>query len=159
MWAFFHSANKSWEFNDSDSTLWEAFLGHGIDKALDYGLDQVGVLDHVAAIIAKELDPTSTTTCRVADALLSHFTIEDARELPETLFEFINDMLQSSYPPEPRNKQQALWTLRSIGRAIENCPSEHVVDLLRLIEDGLCTWISDEHQALSEEEYAYDVRV
>ncbi|KAJ7486049.1 hypothetical protein B0H11DRAFT_2016731 [Mycena galericulata] len=150
------TANKTWELCDSDYDLWEKFLGHGIDKALDYGLEAVGVLDHVAAIVVKEHNPTSTTTCRVADALLSHLTIEDARELPEALFEFINDALRSSYPPEPRNKQQALWTLRSVARVIEYCPSEHVVDLLRLIEDGLCTWISDEHQVLSETEYAYD---
>ncbi|KAJ7781760.1 hypothetical protein DFH07DRAFT_386505 [Mycena maculata] len=151
------TANKNWELSDSDIGLWETFLGQGVDKALDYGLEQVAVFDHVAAIIMRDHNPTSNTTSRVADALLSHLKIDEARELPETLFEFINDALRSSYPPEPRNKQHALWTLRTLARTIEICPSEYAVDLLRLIEEGLCTWISDEHQALSETEYAYDI--
>ncbi|KAJ7643993.1 hypothetical protein FB45DRAFT_896622 [Roridomyces roridus] len=150
-------AHKNWDFNDSDYTLWESLLGHGIDKALDYGLDAVSVVDHVAAAVAKEHNPASTATCLVADALLAHLPMEDARELPETLFEFINEVVLSNYPPEPRNKQQALWTLRSVARAIEKCPPELVLDLMRIIEGGLCTWISDEHGALGETEYAYDI--
>ncbi|KAJ6585182.1 hypothetical protein B0H19DRAFT_1108667 [Mycena capillaripes] len=150
------SAKKSWDLSDSDHELWETFLGHGIDKALDYGLDAVTVVDHVAAAIAKEHNPTSTTALRVADALVSHLDMEEMRELPDALFEFVNDALRSSYPPEPRNKQHALWTLRTLARTVENCPPEHVLDLLRLIEDGVCIWLSDEHQALSEAEYSYD---
>ncbi|KAJ7442615.1 hypothetical protein FB451DRAFT_1297033 [Mycena latifolia] len=150
------TAKKSWELSESDFGLWETFLGHAIDKGLDYGADAVNVLDHVAAIIMKGQSPTSTTASRVADALLSQLTIEEVRELPETLFEFINDTLRSSYPPEPRNTQQALWTLRSVARAIENCPLELLGELLCLVEDGLCLWVSDAHQALSDTDYAYD---
>ncbi|KAF7365027.1 hypothetical protein MVEN_00373800 [Mycena venus] len=151
------SAKKSWELSDPDYELWDAFLGHGIDKALDYGLDEDGVLNHVASFIVKVYDPTSTTASRVAESLLEQLEKVELRELPESLFELVNDTLRSSYPPEPRNKQRALWTLRSLQRAIENCPPELVVDMLRLIEDGLCTWVSDEHQALSEADYDYDV--
>jgi hypothetical protein len=155
----FYSARKRWELDDSDYQLWETFLGHGIDKALDYGLDPVNVVDHVASLIVKEHNPTSTTTSRVADCLLSQLDMEEVRELPEALCEFVNDTLRSSYPPEPRNMQHALWTLRSISRTIDSCPAEHVVNLLRLLEDGLCVWMSDEHQALNETEYNYDVGV
>ncbi|KAF8171986.1 hypothetical protein K438DRAFT_186713 [Mycena galopus ATCC 62051] len=150
------TAKESWELSDSDYEHWEAFLGHGIDKALDYGLDAVGVLDHVASAIVKEHNPTSTTVSRFVEALLENLEKEDMRELPESLFELVNDTLRSSYPPAPRNKQHALWTLRSLQRIIENCPLELVGDMLRLIEDGLCTWLSDEHQALNQEEYDYD---
>ncbi|KAJ7016133.1 hypothetical protein C8F04DRAFT_1056651, partial [Mycena alexandri] len=111
------TAKKSWELSDSDHDLWEAFLGNVIDKALDYGLDNISVLDHVAASIAKEYNPTSTMSNRIADALLSHLeNFHEARELPESLLEFVNDTLRSSYPPEPRNKQHALWTLRTVTR-------------------------------------------
>ncbi|KAJ7784375.1 hypothetical protein B0H16DRAFT_295876 [Mycena metata] len=151
------TANKSWELSDSDYDLWEAFLGRGIEKALDYGLDNISVLDHVASSIAKEHSPTSTTSSRIADLLLSHLeNFHEARELPESLMEFVNDTLRSSYPPEPRNKQHALWTLRTVTRTIESCPTEFAVDLLRLLEEGLCVWLSDEHQALTETEYGYD---
>ncbi|KAJ6621847.1 hypothetical protein B0H10DRAFT_2214900 [Mycena sp. CBHHK59/15] len=150
------TAKKTWEFGESEYELWEAFLGHGIDKALDYGLDTVAVLDHVAANIVKEHNPTSTSASRVADLLLSQLNMEDVREIPETLFEFVNDTLRSSYPPEPRNKQQALWTLRTVVRMIEKCPQEHIIHLLLLMEEGLCTWVSDEHEALDETEYVYD---
>jgi hypothetical protein len=115
------------------------------------------VLDHVAAIIVKGHNPTSTMASRVADILISQLVIDEVREIPETFFEFINETLRSSYPPEPRNKQQTLWTLRSVSRIIDSCPSELVVDLLRLLEEGLCLWMSDGHKALSDVEYVYDV--
>ncbi|KAJ7245025.1 hypothetical protein B0H12DRAFT_1128328 [Mycena haematopus] len=150
------TAKKSWEPSDSDYEHWEAFLGHAIDRGLDYGLDTVGVLDHVASVIVKEHNPTSTTASRIVESLLENLEKEDMRELPESLFELVNDTLRSSYPPAPRNKQHALWTLRALQRTIENCPLELVVDILRLIEDGLYTWLSDEHQALSQEDYDYD---
>ncbi|KAJ6475044.1 hypothetical protein C8R47DRAFT_1143351 [Mycena vitilis] len=151
------TAKKSWELDDSDYELWDAFLGHGIDKALDYGLDAVAVVEHVAALIVKEHNPTSTTACRVADALLSHVEMDDVRELPEALLEFVNDALRSCYPPEPRNTQHALWTLRTVSRIIGTCPTELALGLLVLLEDGLCTWVSDDHQTLTEGEYAYDI--
>ncbi|KAJ7195459.1 hypothetical protein GGX14DRAFT_474774 [Mycena pura] len=150
------SARKTWELSDADYELWEAFLGYGIDKALDYGLEAGAVLDFVASSIAKDYNPTTTGTSRIADALLSQLPVEDMRELPEAFFELINDTLRSSYPPEPRNKQQAIWTLRSVVRTVEQCPLELVLDLLQLLADGLCTWLSDAHQTLSESEYAYD---
>ncbi|KAJ7796184.1 hypothetical protein B0H14DRAFT_3495078 [Mycena olivaceomarginata] len=150
------TAKKSWELSDSDYELWEAFLGHGIDKGCDHGLDTVAVLDHVASIVVKEHNPTSTTAYRIAESLLENLEKEEMRELPESLFELVNDTLRSSYPPAPRNKQHALWTLRSLQRTIDNCPTELVMDMLGFIEEGLCTWVSDEHQALSEAEYDYD---
>ncbi|KAJ7195448.1 hypothetical protein GGX14DRAFT_676580 [Mycena pura] len=149
----------TWELSDADYELWEIFLGYGIDKALDYGLEAGAVLDFVASSIAKDYNPTSTGTSRIADVLLSQLPVEDMRELPEAFFELINDTLRSSYPPEPRNKQQAIWTLRSVVRTVEQCPLELVLDLLQLLGDGLCTWLSDAHQTLSESEYAYDQRL
>ncbi|KAJ7133006.1 hypothetical protein C8R46DRAFT_1140336 [Mycena filopes] len=151
------TAQKSWELSDSDYDLWDTFLGYGIDKALDYGLDNVSVLDHIAAGIAKEYSPTSATSARIADTLLSHLDMREAREFPESLLEFVNDTLRSSYPPEPRNKLHAFWMLRTVTQKIETCPVEHAVDMLHLIEEGLCIWLLDEHQALTESEYAYDL--
>ncbi|KAJ7095727.1 hypothetical protein B0H15DRAFT_1019816 [Mycena belliarum] len=150
------TAKRPWELCDSDFELWDALILHAVDKGLDYGVDAVAVFDHVAAILMEGQSPTSTTSSRVADVLLTRLEIEEVRELPEALFEFINDTLRSSYPPEPRNAQQALWTLRSVARTIENCPAELVEELLRLIEVGLCLWVSDEHKALSETDYTYD---
>ncbi|KAJ6508515.1 hypothetical protein C8R45DRAFT_967683 [Mycena sanguinolenta] len=151
------TAKKSWELTDPDYEHWDAFLGHGVDNGLDHGLEAVAVLDHVASLIVKAHNPTSTTAPRIVESLLETLEKEDLRELPESLFELVNDTLRSSYPPAPRNKQRALWTLRSLQRNIENCPPELLMDMLCSIEDGLSTWLSDEHQALSQEEYDYDV--
>ncbi|KAJ6525284.1 hypothetical protein DFH09DRAFT_1416643 [Mycena vulgaris] len=153
------TAEKSWELSDSDFVLWDSFLEYAIEKGFDYSLDAVNVLEHVAGIIAKAHNPASTTASRIVDTLLNHFLSIDSeavRELPETLFEFTNDTLRSSYPPEPRNTQQAQWTLRSVARAVELCPPELLMDLLRLIEDGICVWVSDAHQAFNDEDYAYN---
>ncbi|KAK7048531.1 hypothetical protein R3P38DRAFT_2869948 [Favolaschia claudopus] len=150
------TAKKTWELCDSDCELWDSFLGYGIDKGLDYGLDAVSVLDHVASRIVQEHNPASTTAPRVTESLLEYLEKEEIRELPESLLELVNDTLRSSYPPAPRNKQRALWALRSLQRVIENCPDELAVDMLGLIEEGLITWLSDEHQALTEAEYEYD---
>ncbi|KAJ7069656.1 hypothetical protein C8F01DRAFT_1015641 [Mycena amicta] len=152
------STQQDWNLEGTDLDLWEGLLKHGIAKGLDYGLDRIGVLDHAAAILARDRNPTASGASRIADVLLSCLIEdEDLRELPESLLELVNDILESSYPPERRIRQQALWTLRTVSRTIELCPIEHVLDLLRLLEGGLCVWLSDEHHALSEDDYLYDV--
>ncbi|KAJ7147134.1 hypothetical protein C8R43DRAFT_1097295 [Mycena crocata] len=151
------TAPKFWDLSDSDHQHWQVLLERGIDKGLDYGLNKGEVLDHVAGKIVKEHNPTSTTASFIADTLLSQLDMAEVHDLPESLFEFVNDALRSSYPPEPRNKQQTLWTLRSLVGVIDACPPEHVLEVLHIIEGGLRVWISDEHEALTEEEYTFDI--
>jgi hypothetical protein len=90
---------------------------------------------------------------------MSHLDIADARQIPDSVFEFVNDTLQSSYPPEPRNMIHSLWMIRSLTNVVDACPNELTLNLLAAVQDGMCTWISDEYRVLSQEEYAYDVCV
>jgi hypothetical protein len=129
-----------------------------MNKALDYGVDSIAVLDHIAGLVSQNQSPTFTSSTRVADLLMSHLDMPDARQIPDAVMEFVNDTLRSSYPPEPRNKVTSMWMIRSLTRVIETCPSELAMNLLETVQDGMCTWISDEYQALNPEEYAFDVR-
>ncbi|KAF7314461.1 hypothetical protein MKEN_00918900 [Mycena kentingensis (nom. inval.)] len=157
---------QHWDLVSTDLDLWEALLEYGIAKANDDGMEDVTVLEDAAKIIADDRSPTATAAARIADVLLCRLfgITEDnttpqmlpVEELPEALLELVNDILMSSYPPEKRIRQQSLWTLRTVSRAIEHCPIEYVLDLLKLLEGGLCVWLADEHQALTEAEYVYD---
>lgn len=153
----FHRDANTWDLSNEDFDTWERLLCHGIEKALDYGFDAVSVLDHVAATISQNLDPTFTSATRIADLLLSHVDMTVARQIPEAIIEFVNETLRSSYPPEPRNTQLSMWMIRSLTRIVETCPAELILHLLEILEEGLCAWISDEHLALGVQEYAYDV--
>ncbi|CAK5284065.1 unnamed protein product [Mycena citricolor] len=148
---------KTWDFENQDCQLWEVYLGLVLSQALDQGLDTNDVLEQLSRSIIKEHIPISTTASRIADILLSHLKLDAAIQVPDTLFEFVNDTLRSSYPPEPRNKLQSLWTLRSVGKAIDQCDVEHLVALLGVLAEGLSVWLVDEHRALSDDEYGYDL--
>ncbi|KAF7298883.1 hypothetical protein MIND_00836300 [Mycena indigotica] len=152
------STQQDCDLEGADLDLWEALLERGIDKALDYGFDVIAVLDHAASTLARDRSPTASGAARVADVLLSRLIRDDEfRELPDSLFELVNDILKSCYPPERRIRQQTLWTIRTVSRTIEFCPIEYVVDMLRSLQGGLCMWLSDEQQALSNEDYVYDM--
>jgi hypothetical protein len=143
--------------SNEDFDSWDEFLSQTMDKALDYGIDSIAVLDHIACAVSQNHNPTTTSSARVADLLMSHLDIADARQLPNSIFEFVNDTLQSCYPPEPRNMVHSTWMIRSLTRVFHACPNELVLNLVETVQDGMCTWISDEYRVLSQEEYVYDV--
>ncbi|KAF7299607.1 hypothetical protein HMN09_00966100 [Mycena chlorophos] len=164
---------EDWDLQGPDLELWDALLDAAIPKGFDYGLNDAGIVDHAANILAGMRHENQLIgTARVVDALLTKLTAlpqddkEDGsnnehklefRELPEQLLYLTNEVLGSCYPPKPRDRQQALWTLRTVSRTVELCPIEHVLDLLRLLESSLCKWLSDECEALTDADYLYDM--
>lgn len=144
---------------NDDLDEWDAFLRLTVDRALDgrEGVDSVTVIDRVAAAISSQNCPTSLSSTRVADLLLSHLDFSDARSAPSELFEFVNDTLISSYPPESRNKVPSTWLLRTLTRAMDACPNELQEELFETVQGGVSLWISDAHCTLDRKEYELDV--
>lgn len=153
-----NSDSNAWELNNNDFTAWDDFLEYAINKALDYGVDSFAVLDHVACAISQNLNPAFADSARVADLLLKYLEIGDARQIPSSLLEFVNDTLLSTYPPEPRNKVTSSWLLRSLTRIIDACPAELALNLFETIQDGLSVWVSDSYTVFSLDEYEYEVK-
>ncbi|KAF9241177.1 hypothetical protein BU15DRAFT_61124 [Melanogaster broomeanus] len=149
--------SNAWELSNDEFGIWDGFLKHVMNKANDNGIDEVSVLDHVAEVVARSPCPAFASSTRVADLLLSHCEMDEARQFPSNVFEFVNDTLFSTYPPEPRNLKPALWLIASLTRAIDTCPVEFRLNLLETIQDGVSTWLSDEYHVFSQEEYALDV--
>ncbi|KAI0061493.1 hypothetical protein BV25DRAFT_1857413 [Artomyces pyxidatus] len=147
----------AWDMTTEDLDVWDATLQFCIDKSLDEGVDSSRVLDHVASIISSTHIPTSTSSTRVADILLSRLDISDAVEVPATLLEFVNDTLESTYPPEPRNKVVSMWLLRTVTRVIDSCPVGLLQSAVQALQAGLSTWVADEYRVFSHEEYSFDV--
>src|ERR1700733_4945004 len=137
--------------------MWDDFLGFAVNKALDYGVDCSIFLDQVAFTISQNPTPAFEDSARIADLLLTHLDISDARQMPSGLFDFVNDILHSTYPPEPRNKITSSWLLRSLTRAIDACPVEFALNLLETIQDGVSLWISDSYNVFTEQEYEDEV--
>lgn len=148
---------NTWELTSEDLSLWEEFLAHNISKALDFGVDAFTVLDNVALLISQHRSPTSASSLRVADLLLTQLEVTDAREVPKAVFEFVNDTLGSAYPPEPRNTLSAMWMSRSLLSVIEACPQDLVLSVLEVLQVGLSLWIADEFVVWTEQELTYDV--
>jgi hypothetical protein len=91
--------------------------------------------------------------------LLMQLNMSDVHELSGELFSFVNDVLVSTYPPEPRNKITSMWMIRSLTRVVDACPADLRMDLLKTIQDGLRVWIHDGHEAVGEEEYVFNVGI
>lgn len=150
---------NAWDMTNNDVEDWDAFLRIAMDKALDHGIDSVSVIDHVASAISLNDTPTLSSSTRIADLLLSHLEICEARQIPSDVLEFVNNTLVSTYPPEPRNKVTSMWLMRSLTRIIDACPQELYLNLFELIQEGLRIWIADEYEVFTAEEYSMDVSI
>lgn len=140
-----------------DLNEWDSFLRLTMDRALDEGIDSIAIVDRVASAISEQHSPTSLSSTRIADLLLSHLDIAKASTTPRDLFEFINDTLVSTYPPEPRNKVPSIWLLRTLTRTMDTCPTELLEDMLRMVQGGISLWVSDEYSSLDRREYDLDL--
>lgn len=98
---------------------------------------------------------------RVADFLLGSLngTLEGSKGLPISLLDFVHEVLQTAYPPEPRNKIVSLWALRSLQTTVNNCPPELLTRLLEILHDGISLWLIDQCDIFSKDEYSRDVRI
>ncbi|KAJ8691815.1 hypothetical protein PTI98_011346 [Pleurotus ostreatus] len=152
-------SGKAWELRLPEVELWENLLTYAVNSALDYGHEAGHVLDQVAGAIMRSYDPSSSAIVRIADILLSQLNISEARELPCTLLQFVNEALLSSYPPEPRNTVHIMWVVRALTDVLESCPLEMVVELMELVGEGLGVWVSDECSALPLDDYAYNIAI
>ncbi|KAG9315760.1 hypothetical protein JVU11DRAFT_3409 [Chiua virens] len=148
---------SAWELSNDEFGVWDEFLRHAMNKASDHGVDTTAVLDLVASVVARSPCPAFASSTRVADLLLSHCEMGDIRELPINLFELINDTLLSTYPPEPRVLQPSMWLVTSLARAFDACPADLRLSLFEATQDGVSTWLSDEHCIFTRDEYTRDV--
>ncbi|KAG1720483.1 hypothetical protein EDB19DRAFT_1917951 [Suillus lakei] len=149
--------SNAWDMTNDEFETWDNFLQHAVNKALDYGVDASAVLDRVAEIVSENPCPAYASSTRVADLLLTHLDMADARQLPSFIFDFVNDTLQSTYPPEPRNKVTSIWMIRSLIRVVDACPAELRLNLLETLQEGISLWISDEFHVFDEDEYTGDL--
>lgn len=147
---------NAWEMADEDLQQWDAFLRLTVDRALDYGVDSLSVVDQIAAIVSSQPGLSPRCSTRICDLLLSHLDVADARSIPSALCELTNETLMGAYPPAS-NKLSCLWLLRTITRTVDTCPVELLDQLLETLQDGLSLWVSDETRALTPEEYAMDI--
>ncbi|KAF8442906.1 hypothetical protein L210DRAFT_3611408 [Boletus edulis BED1] len=148
---------SAWELSNDEFAVWDGFLKHTMNKVNDNGTDSVVVLDHVASVVARSPCPPFASSTRVADLLLSHCEMDDIRELPSNVFELVNDTLLLTYPPDPHNLKPSMWLIASLTRAIDTCPVEFRLNLLKVTQDGVCAWLSDEYRVFTRDEYALDV--
>ncbi|OSC97212.1 hypothetical protein PYCCODRAFT_1481453 [Trametes coccinea BRFM310] len=148
---------SGWELGSEELNAWEDFLKTAMNAALDCGVDASAFLDHIAAAVAAGQAPGATSAVRVADLLLSQLDFADAREVPMELFEFTSDTLTVAYPPAPRHKVMCMWLIRSLTRVIDACPAELCFSTLQTLSEGVCTWIADEYDDCTAEEYSSDI--
>jgi hypothetical protein len=116
------------------------------------------VLDQVACILSQNPTPAFADSARIADLLPTHLEIGEARYISGGLFNFANDTLLSTYPPQPRNKITSIWLLCSLTCAIDACPAELALNLFETIQDGLSLWISDLYEVFTDREYEDEVK-
>lgn len=140
-----------------DFTLWKEFLENAMERALDFGVEAHTVLNVVATTVSQNHTPTSGESSRIADVLLSHLEMGEARSVPVGVLDFANDTLIATYPPAPRNKDMSVWLIQSLTRVVDACPSELLLDVVEMMKEGIIPWISDEYQVFSDEVYTHDV--
>ncbi|KAF5330272.1 hypothetical protein D9758_014454 [Tetrapyrgos nigripes] len=147
----------AWDMDGQELTVWDKLLALAIDKALDYGVDALCVVNQLVESIGGRCDTTFSSLTRVVEMMLMKVSLSDAQEVPESFVEFVTDTFRSSYPPEPRNYARMMWMIRSVVHFIESCPVHLVFNLMETMQEGLVLWIADEFRTMTEDDYALDV--
>lgn len=130
-----------------------------MDKAADCGYDRAFVLSSIAGSISKTMTPSTSLPVRVADLLVGSLEIGNIREIPTKLLDFANESLCAAYQRSAHHMVECFWLIRSLTNVIEACPSELLCDLLSTVQDGMNTWISDDHHVITEDDYTLNVRM
>ena len=153
-----HREFAAFDMLGSDVGLWNTTLRDTMDKALDYGIDSVTVVDQIASTVSShQSSASSAIATHLADMLLSNLDINDARDVPGDVLQLVNDTLVATYPPEPADNVTSIWLMRTLTRVLDACPVELSATVFELLQYGLALWISDEREAFTADEYTMDV--
>ncbi|KAI0701435.1 hypothetical protein C8T65DRAFT_741739 [Cerioporus squamosus] len=148
---------SDWDMESDAIDMWDKLLRQAIDTALDHGIDSTTLIDQIAGVIATNHSPSSTAAVRVTDLLLSNVEIGKARQVPSEVLDFANDTLNAAYPPAPRHKVMCMCLIRTLTRVIDGCPLELCSSMLELIVEGMRTWVADEFDVCTADEYSCDI--
>ncbi|KAF5315065.1 hypothetical protein D9619_007434 [Psilocybe cf. subviscida] len=149
-----------WNLTSEDFTFWEEFLSYTTGKSLDDSADDSSVvLDSVSSFVSAFQTPKAnpSASLRLLDLLLTGLDAADMRDLPTNILELASQTLSATYPPEPKNKQPAIWMLRTLTSVVEKCPALFAQQLLATIQDGLCVWLADEYEMWTEDELTFEI--
>ncbi|KAL5524821.1 hypothetical protein ACEPAF_9967 [Sanghuangporus sanghuang] len=151
--------DSPWDMSGADLSAWSSLLAYAVEMAARDHVDAPEVLEIVVSHIDQQRITSLSSALRVADCLFEMLKrhIENCSELPLDVIDLVHEVLLTSYPPEPRNKVDANWLLRSVQSCISNCPANLIIELLERLHDGLCAWFSDECALFSSEEYSREI--
>ncbi|KIL61387.1 hypothetical protein M378DRAFT_82602 [Amanita muscaria Koide BX008] len=156
----------------SDLPMWEALLDTTIAKALDNGRDSSSILEDISSTFLDAFDwegiPCTPAFIRATDILLSRFDIDSlSGDLPLSLFRLVNDVLYASYPPSNQVKQYVRWVLRTLSDLLRRCDgcensqkevhADLVSTMVAAVKQSVALWITDDKNAVSEDDWAYDM--
>lgn len=150
------SKSNPWEMTDDDLALWEEFLQHTMDKASDNGVDVTTFVERVAEAVGHVSRPVFTYLTHIMDLLLRRCEFTDVRQLPLQTLKLVNDALHASYP-QPINMRTSLSLLATLAAVIAACPKDLRVELLKVIQDGICLWLADECGIFSDDIFELDL--
>lgn len=139
--------------------IWKNLLQHTVGSARQgMRLDSACVLDEVASVLMDYCKCPIAPSTRVADLILSSVDFAEAKSLPDSILDFVNDTLVSTYPVSSTDAVPSLWLMRSLTRILDTCPLDMLLDVLKGMKRGLCTWISDHRKTLTLDDWSMDVR-
>lgn len=85
----------------------------------------------------------------VATLLISNIDISSSTSVPEDVFIMIDDILQNLYPPQTNDLHDSLQFFTALKAVIIACPPSLLLPVLVTIQNGLCIWILDKDEAVS----------
>jgi hypothetical protein len=148
------SDKDGWEMSTEDLDLWDVTLQVCLMCILNDGGDAMHMFDHLVGTILSTHIPTGASAMQAVELMLSHLDIPP--DAP-ALLRFVNDMLVSTYPPEPWNKVVSMWLICATTRVVDTCPTKRFRKVVGALQEGLSMWVTDQYQVLMAEEYVFDM--
>ena len=129
----------SWKISTDNLRLWDASLCNALERARNSSVGSFSVLEQVAQNLSQETCMQTWQSIQIADLLISHLELSEARSIPVTVLGFVDDVLHSNYPPTPPQMVHALWLIQSITNLITNaCPWTLIDQFLECLQGSLC---------------------
>jgi hypothetical protein len=88
------------------------------------------------------------------NTLLSHVDLEEVGVLPTSIFSMVDEWLRHNYPPVGEEQLNIVCEcVQTLRRIVSTLPVPLVIPFLVSLSGGLCLWIRDELETLTESEY------
>ncbi|KAF8628189.1 hypothetical protein AX15_004051 [Amanita polypyramis BW_CC] len=143
---------KAWKLSTQEFDQWESLLRSAVNLAEGSSAPHNAVTRLFCERLGNDSIEAFKASPQALCSILRKFNISSSTGPEHKVFEMVDEVLSTFYPPRPESLATCIDLLCIMGELLATCPEEMLFELIKVTQRSLSCWIRDEGGVLLDTE-------